>query len=264
MMKTLVFLLLTACAFAQSPIGTLRLRLGNANSNHYNRIGIDTGSGMWDFSAASGGSIPALKGDAGSLTVSSATSAPHGLTFNGSTAFVYVNGDIAQVQPTSTFTVTTLTKVTTQQDVTFWSKWDSSAGHGTLAAACGQGGSSKKCECYISQSDSTNVIATDPNDSYVVGTYFVHTCVADGSRIRNYVNGNEVASTAYNGTLLDEGSYMLLGSLNNAAWFLNGVIDFADYRKRAMSASEVKQSYRGLRQSYCTTFGGAYCTDLPK
>jgi hypothetical protein len=264
MMKAFVFLLITAAAFAQAPTGTPRLRLGNASSDHYNRSGSDTGAGMWDFSAASGGSIPALKGDVGSITISGTTAATHGLTFNGSTDFVYVNGDIDPVQPTTTFTVTTLAKISTQQNVTFWSKWDDSVAQGSLNANCGEGAGTRKCGCAVSQSDTTFVSAYDPNNSYTVGTYFVLACVADGSRIRTYINGNEVASATYNGTLLDNGSYMVLGSLNNATWYLNGVIDFADYRKRAMSASEVKQSYRALRASYCSTFGGVYCTDLPR
>lgn len=264
-MRTALLLVLASSLWAQAPIGNNRIRLGNANSSHYNRTGINTGAGMWDFSMASAGSIAALSGDAGALTIASGTTpSGQGLAFNGSTDLVYRGLDTVEVQPTATFSVTTIGKVTVQQNLTFVSKWDDTTGYGSAAMYCGEGAGTKRCACAISQSDTTSKHATDPNDSYTVGAYFVMTCVADGSFIRTYINGVQVAALSYDGSIYDGPSYLVFGSLNNATWFLNGVINFVEYRKIAMTAAEVKQSYRGLRAAYCTKFGGAYCTDLPQ
>src|SRR4051812_37635524 len=112
-LRTVLFVLCAAGLWAQAPTGALRLRYGNANSQHLNRIGLDAGA-AWDFGAASGNVAPAV-GSACTLTANGSPAAAAGyVTLDGTGSQYYNCADSAALSPSSTFTLTVVARASVQ------------------------------------------------------------------------------------------------------------------------------------------------------
>jgi hypothetical protein len=266
MMRTILLVVLASGLWAQSPAGAMRLRYGNASSQHLNRTGLDDGA-AWDFGAVSGNVAPAF-GNACTMTANGSPAAGTGyITLDGTGSQYYACADSPALSPTSTFTISAVARASAQADITMVAKWATSPE--SFAMWCGGGAASDKCQCNIKQSDNTDVATTAAADAaQVVNTWAVWTCVADGARVTLYKNGLATSgSQPYNGTLGDNTGALHIGTfLGFAPW--SGRIAMAAYRKYPLTAPEVRQSYKAVRNQLCNTYpatgAGTFCTDLPQ
>lgn len=264
-MKTVLLVLLAGCLWAQAPTGAARLRYGNASSQHLNRSGLDAGA-SWDFGAVSGNVAPAF-GNACTMTANGSPTAGTGyITLDGTGSQYYNCADSVALSPTTTFTISAVARAAVQADITMVAKW--AASPESFVMWCGGGAANDRCQCNMKQSDTTDVATAAGTDAaYVVNTWAVWTCVADGARVTLYKNGVATAGAAtYNGTVADNAGSLHIGTFPGfAPW--NGRLALATYRKTALTAAEVRQSYKAVRNQLCNTYSatgaGTFCTDLP-
>lgn len=273
-MRALILFLLAVVLEAQAPLGNVRLKFGVNSSQRVNRLWMGATGAAWAFAdenlseiAPMYGSLPnftLIGGSALNCAAATGGTAKCGIDFNGSSDYVYISDD-AGTSPTGTMTITTIAKIDTQADHTLISKWG--GGSNAFSMFFGQGAASTAAECYLVQSDgSTTVVAS--GGTYTTGVWAVWTCVADGSTWRMYKNGLPAGSPqSYDGTIQDSTNPMVVGTLGQAVFFLDGKVAYADYRKTQLSASQVRQSYKALRSALCNAFPatgtGTFCTDLP-
>ncbi|MBL7912061.1 MAG: hypothetical protein JNJ41_13465 [Bacteroidia bacterium] len=110
-----------------------------------------------------------------------------------------------------------------------------------------------KFEIYLTQSNGTTIFATDPA-TIALGTWYHIAAVADGTNLRLYKNGIQVASTSYNGTLLTNFPYTFIGAKPNdtgtapsspEAGHWNGILDELRIWNRPLCQGEIQNNMNG-------------------
>lgn len=265
-MRTATLFLIVSTVWCQEPRAAMRLRHGNANSQHLNRSGLDAGA-AWDFGSVSG-DVPPSFGTACTLTSNGTPTATTGyVTLDGTGSQYYNCSDSVALSPSSSFTISAVARAAVQADITMVAKW--AAAPESFVMWCGGGSANDKCQCNLKQSDGTTIATSAGSDAaYTANTWAVWTCVANGSTLTLFKNGVATAGAAsYDGTIGDNAGAFYVGTFPGfAPW--NGRIAFATYRKYALLSSEVRQSYKAVRNQLCNTYpatgAGTFCTDLPQ
>lgn len=115
-------------------------------------------------------------------------------------------------------------------------------------------------EIYIAQSNSVTVFATDPA-TITLGTWYHVAAVADGTNLKLYKNGAQVASSPYDGTLLTNFPYTFIGAKPNdtgtgpafpEAGYWSGTMDELRIWNRALCQAEIQNSMNGEITSSAT------------
>jgi chitodextrinase len=198
--------------------------------------------GAYSFDEASGNTVIDSSGRANTGTISGATRLPgkfgSGLFFNGDTSMVTVP-DSSSLDLTTGMTLeawvnpdvldtweTLLFKETTNNDV--YSLY-ASTNTGLPQAQIFSGGASQP----VSGPSALPVNAW----SYVTATY-------DGSNIRLYVNGNQVASVPQTGPISTSSGVLRMGTNNVFHEGYTGAMDEVRIYNRALSASEIQADMR--------------------
>ena len=121
--------------------------------------------------------------------------------------------------------------------------------------------------CIIAAQANGNEVSCTESAVFPTGVWQHVAAVADGSRIRLYRNGIEVANTKYNGTLKTDFAPLGIGAKPNdtgtgyqegSAGFWDGMIDDVRIYSKALSASDIESLATGRR------FSSEYKEDFEK
>lgn len=273
-MKKILFLVFAGSLCAQIPQGNGRLRFSMNSNQSISRAWMGPTGSAWFPGDESGNEIFPSYGSMPQLTMVAGTGVNcTDAEFNSTKCAIYLDGtandymyqsDSAENSPTSTMTIWSLVKLDSQTNHTLISKWG--GGDNAFTMFFGQATASAVPECYLNQSDNTNIIAN--GGTYTPGVWEAWTCVADGTNWKMYKNGILMDTKSYDGTIKDSGNALIFGTLGAAVYWITGDVAYIDFRKTQISDSQVRQSYQGLRKALCDKFpatgAGTFCTDLPK
>jgi len=196
--------------------------------------------GAWSFDEGSGITVSDQSGSNNTGTITNATWAGAGngkfgnaLSFNGTNAFVSVP-DSASLDVTTGMTLEAWVKPTTVTNFRTIAVKETS---GNLVYGLYAGSDTNKPQSQVTVGtprlvDAPSAIPTG-SWSHVAMTY-------DGTTERLYVNGTQVASGAFSGTISTSNSPFKIGG--NAIWgeWFNGLIDEVRLYNRALSAAEIQ------------------------
>jgi alpha-mannosidase len=202
--------------------------------------------GWWKFDETSGTSATDSSGNGNTGTVSGAVWVSghlnNALNFNGTSNYVLV-GNYPKPSTTATYTAWVYAN-----SVTTWASiiknWGNSS---TGQIHLGINNTTGKLGVYVTQSNGTTVNCSE-GTAFPTSSWQHVAVVADGSNIRLYRNGTQVASVGYNGTLKTGFTALGIGvKLNDAGTgpdsaspgYWNGKIDDVRVYSRALSAQEI-------------------------
>jgi hypothetical protein len=271
MRTTAILLVVVLASLAQEPRGAIRLKFGNANSQHYNRSDLVSEGAAWAMADESNGEVPSMYGLLQNFQLSGGPPTPItcggvkcSIAFNGTSDLLYIS-DAPENSPTATFSATVFAKVNSVKDQALIGKWGGGSNSMTIYFI----GAGQEANCYVVQSDGATTATAGTTSTFTVGVWQSWTCVADGAFVRLYKNGVPVGNVAsYNGTIAESYNSLVVGSLGAAIGWLDGQVAFTGFRKRVMSPQDVSQSYKSVRTRLCGTFtqtgAGTFCSDLPQ
>jgi alpha-mannosidase len=202
--------------------------------------------GWWKFDETSGATAADSSGNGNTGTVSGASwttgHLSNALSFNGSSNYVLAGN---YPKPTTTATYTAWVYANSAPT---WASIIKNWGNTTAGQIhLGIDNTSGKLSVYMTQSNGTTVNCIEAT-AFPTGSWQHVATVADGSTIRLYRNGTQVASVSYNGTLKTSFNALGIGVKPNEAGtgpdstnpgYWNGKIDDVRIYNRALSAQEI-------------------------
>lgn len=136
-------------------------------------------------------------------------------------------------------------------------KWTTGAGiDNSYTVIVGQDSGNDKFAFYIEQSNNVKIGIT-PSTTFTAGKWYHVVCVADGTKLRMYVNGIDTGSTAnYDGTIKVTTKALMIGRLrsDDSIYSFNGNIDDVAVWNNALSPSAVNSIYQHQTSAHAGTF----------
>jgi hypothetical protein len=184
----------------------------------------------------------------------------NGGSFDGSDDYVAA-GTGSTIYPTSQVTVSAWIKTTSlAQNGIFAGVWNNggSSTNNAYLLYMGQDVANGKVGFAIEQSDNTVINLKPSSNSSITSGVWTHVAgVADGSKLRIYLNGVDTGTTtSYNGTLKpNPASNLIFGKLSSNVYYYTGQLDDVRVYNRGLTAAEIADIYSagGNSQGYVTT-----------
>ena len=138
------------------------------------------------------------------------------------------------------------TPATTQLSMSCWSRLRSTGGQGTgFSRLFSRANTSQFALSYTSSGLSVAINGSASNFAYTASsTTFDHFCATwDGATIRMHVNGAQLGSASYSGTLAASTTAISLGGVSGLQRTVDGFVDDWRLYLRALTAPEARQLY---------------------
>jgi hypothetical protein len=108
--------------------------------------------------------------------------------------------------------------------------------------------SNTQVEFYTNSGTFTNLVA--PVSTIALNTWYRILCTYDGAARRIYINGKQVATDSYSGTIITTTNPIRIGASATAGEYMQGNLDDVSLWSRALSATEAFNDYNLSRFGY--------------